>query len=146
MLLSPERGQTMPTAVKKARRSARTKARAASRNGLVIRIMDNVDQFELPTSVVDHKSFRRWATSEELPEHGRFSFLDGVLSLDLSMERLNHNKVKGQITAVLTLLVQALASGHFLSDRMLVTNIAARLSTEPDAGFISYESLRRKRA
>jgi Uma2 family endonuclease len=47
---------------------------------------------------------------------------------------------------VLTLLVQALASGYFLADRMLITNVGAGLSTEPDAGFLSHESLRRRRA
>jgi Uma2 family endonuclease len=112
----------------------------------VIRIINDIEQFRLPMSVVDHQSFRRWATSEDLPQHGRLSFLVGTVWVDLSMEQLKHNKVNLEITAVLALLVRALATGHFLADRMLITNIRAGLSTEPDAGFVSYESLRRKRA
>src|SRR5262249_35449427 len=136
----------MATAAKEARRPTQRKGNRAARNGVVIRIMNNIEQFELPRWVVDHKSFRRWATSGELPDHGWFSYLDGTLWVDLSMERWNQNQVKGQIAAVLTLLVQVLASGRYIADRMLITNVAAGLSTEPDGGFVSHESLRRKRA
>ena len=136
----------MAPAAKQARHPMRKRANLAQRNGVVIRIMSNLEQFELPTWVVDHKSLRRWATSDELPEHGRFSYLDGELWVDLSMERWNHNQVKMHIGAVLALLVQALGSGYYMADGMLITNVAAGLSTEPDGGFVSHESLRRKRA
>jgi hypothetical protein len=32
--------------------------------------------------IVDLDSFRRWARSDEFPERGRFSFLDGELWID----------------------------------------------------------------
>jgi Uma2 family endonuclease len=144
--IRPKRGENMATVVKKARRSRPKKAGRAHRNGLVYRIFNNSGGCQVPSWVVDHESYRRWAKSDDFPDRGWFSYLDGIFWADLSMEQLKHNKVKGQITAVLTLLVQTLASGCFLADRMLITNIRAGLSTEPDAGFVSYESLRRKRA
>src|SRR5262249_55628153 len=95
--------------------------------------------------VKDLKSFRRWAKSDEFPERGWFSYLNGELWVDLSMERLAHNKVKGEISIALGALVKAEGLGHFLFDRMLLTHAEAGLSTEPDGMFFTRESLRRGR-
>jgi Uma2 family endonuclease len=95
----------------------------------------------IPDWVVDLKSFRRWARSDDFPEHGWFSHLKGELWVDLSMETLAHNKVKGEISIVLGMLVRTARRGHFFHDRMLLTNVEAELSTEPDAMFVSEEAL-----
>jgi Uma2 family endonuclease len=98
------------------------------------------DTVRIPDSVRDLESFRRWACSEDFPEQGWFSYLNGELWVDPSMENLAHNKVKGQICSVLTLLVESAGSGQFLHDRMLLTNTSAELSTEPDGMFLSLDA------
>ena len=62
--------------------------------------------------------------------------------MDPNMERLAHNKLKGKIAAVLTALAEVADSGQFLGDRMLLTNVPAALSTEPDGMFISHRAVR----
>ena len=36
------------------------------------------DSVEIPSDVVDHESFRRWARSEAFPERGRFAFINST--------------------------------------------------------------------
>jgi Uma2 family endonuclease len=99
----------------------------------------------VPTWIVDHASYRRWATSDDFPNTGWISYLDGLIWVDLNMERVIHNQIKTQIGAVLALLIESLALGYYFGDRMLITNRGARLSTEPDGMFVSYESIQRGR-
>src|SRR5438067_1199266 len=101
------------------------------------------EQVRIPSWVSDFDSFRRWARSDEYPDFGCFSHLQGDLWVDLTMEKLWHNKIKTQYAAVLTLFVQMNGLGHFLGDRMLLSNLAASLSTEPDGLFNSKKSLKR---
>jgi Uma2 family endonuclease len=99
------------------------------------------EQVRIPAWVVDLESFRRWAGSDEFPEHGWYSHLNGELWVDLSMERLYHNLIKTAFSDGLSPLSKKLRLGLYLSDRMLLTNLEALLSTEPDGMFISNESL-----
>lgn len=96
----------------------------------------------IPAWVVDLDSFRRWARSDEFPERGWFSHLQGELWVDLSMERLAHNQVKNVIAIVLGGLVMASRLGRFFPDRMMLTNADVGLITEPDGMFASREALR----
>lgn len=96
----------------------------------------------VPEWVRDLASFRRWARSADFPERGWYSFLDGGLWVEPNMERLAHNKVKSKISAVLTLLTEQEQVGTYLNDRMLLTNLTAGLSTEPDGMFFSYDAER----
>lgn len=100
----------------------------------------------IPDRVRDLASFRRWAKSDEFPERGWYSYLNGELWVDLSMERMGHNQVKGEVARVLSNLVIEAATGRYLHDRMLLTNVAAGLSTEPDGMFLSFPTLQRGRA
>ncbi len=100
----------------------------------------------IPGWVVDFESFRRWTLSDSFPENGRISHLNGNLWVDLSMENLAHNRVKGIIAAVLTMLVEAARSGLLLPDGMRLVNADVALSTEPDAMFISNKTLHDGRA
>src|SRR5262249_48887709 len=115
---------------------------AAVRNGKAIKLFGSDRGVIVPTWIVDHASYRHWATSDDFPNTGWISYLDGLIWVDLNMERVIHNQIKTQIGAVLALLVQSLALGHIFADRMLITNRKARLSTEPDGLFVSYESIR----
>ncbi len=95
----------------------------------------------IPGWVTDLASFRRWARSDAFPEHGWIAHLGGELWVDLSMERAVHNQAKGSINGTLTLLTLELDLGNYFSDRMLLTNEAAELSTEPDGMFASHFSV-----
>ena len=44
----------------------------------------------IPPWVIDHDSFRRWACSDEFPEHGRYSWLGDKLWIEVHSELLDH--------------------------------------------------------
>ena len=99
-------------------------------------------EFLIPSWVVDHDSYRRWAKSDEFPERGRFSFLDGMIWVDLTMEDFfTHNQVKGGYSDVLGPLVRTADQGYFGYDGNLWTHVGAGISTEPDGLFFTYDTL-----
>jgi Uma2 family endonuclease len=94
----------------------------------------------IPGWVVDLSSFRRWVHSDEPPEKLRAHFLNDEVWVDLFMEEaFTHNLVKNAIYATLIPFTQDI--GLFFSDGMLLTNDEAGIATEPNATFISNESL-----
>ncbi len=96
----------------------------------------------IPPWVGDLNSFREWARSDDFPKEGRFAFLNGTLCADLTTEQLfTHNRVKTRITSVLDQLIADADLGYFFSDRALLSHTASGLSTEPDAFFVSYDSV-----
>jgi len=96
----------------------------------------------IPGWVTDLASFRRWACSDEFPETGQYSHLDGLLWVDGSMEKRAHNRLKTGFSTCLDGLANATKSGEYYGDGMLMTNLNAALSNQPDGMFISYETLR----
>ena len=104
------------------------------------------DCLRIPPGIADLETFRRWVRSSEFPERGNISFLGGELWVDLAMETLNHNQIKTVITIVLGSIVLTEKLGRFLADRMRLTYLPMDLCTEPDAMFLSHDSLRRSRA
>lgn len=100
------------------------------------------DRGTIPNWVLDHASFRRWAASPEFPETGQYGWLDGKVWVDLSMERSSHNLIKTGCAAVLVGLIKKNALGEYWGDRMLLTNLSARISTEPDGTFAAWQTLR----
>jgi len=112
----------------------------AVKGPLPIVLMDSV---RIPAWVVDHDSYRRWARSAEYPEHGWFSYLDGELWVDPSMEQIfSHNLVKTEFTTVVGGLVRAEQLGYYFSDRLLLSHPGAGLTTEPDGAFATYDAFR----
>ena len=100
----------------------------------------------IPPGIKDLDSFRRWAKSDAFPARGRFSFLDGLLWVDLSMEQLyTHNQVKGEVSRVLLSLVRETGQGLFLPDGMLLSNPGVNLSTVADGVFVSFAALQNGR-
>jgi Uma2 family endonuclease len=104
------------------------------------------EQLTIPDTVTDHKSFRRWAASDEFPEHARASYLDGKFWVDLPMERFGHNQCKFEIASVLKNLINSEGLGFPVCDGMLLTNIEAGLSTQPEFMFVSTAALEEGRA
>lgn len=104
------------------------------------------DQVRIPSWVSDLESFRRWSRTDDYPERGWVSFLDGEIWVDMDMEQLFfHNRVKTQFTIVLGGLVEGEELGYFFSDRALLSNENANLSTEPDGTFCSFDALEERR-
>lgn len=89
------------------------------------------------------EGFRDWAHSDDFPQRGKVSFIQGEILIDMSPEELEtHNKVKTEFTSVLHRLCRELNLGTFYSDRTLLTNDKADLSTEPDGTFASWDAFR----
>ncbi len=100
-------------------------------------------QVVIPDWVDDLDSFCNWRLSANAPEKGEIAFLDTGIWVDLSMEEfLTHNQVKAAFDFGIMSVVQTLASGRYVPDRMLLRNTEANLSTEPDGLYFSWETMR----
>lgn len=98
-----------------------------------------VDQVRIPSWVNDLESFRRWSQTDDYPERGWVSFLNGEIWVDTHMEQLfTHNQVKTEFTVVLANLVKSEGLGYYFSDRVTLSNEEANLATEPDGTFCSF--------
>ena len=100
------------------------------------------EQVRIPPWVADFDSFRRWTCSDEFPEHGWFSHLNGELWVDLSMEKAEHNQIKAAVSRTVGTIVETEDAGIFFVDRMRLINLDVLLSTEPDGMFVSHVSLK----
>jgi len=101
------------------------------------------DEVSIPAWIHDLESYRRWARSDDYPSRGWFSYLNGVVWVDLSMEQLfTHNQVKGEVAFGITVLLKQLPMGRYFHDRTLLSNTKADLSTEPDGLFYHHDTLR----
>ena len=99
------------------------------------------NSISIPPGVCDLESFRQWAHSDEFPESGWISWLDGELWVDLSMEEFySHNQVKGAFSLTLMGIAQRSSLGRYVLDRMRWTHPLADLSVEPDGLFFSWET------
>src|SRR5262249_19488207 len=104
------------------------------------------EQIAIPGWINDLDSYRRWAHSDGYPEHGWVSFLNGRIWVDSSMEEfLTHNRVKGAYAFAVMGVLHGASIGDFVHDRMLLSNGAANLSTEPDGLFYLWETMRSSR-
>jgi Uma2 family endonuclease len=91
--------------------------------------------------------FRDWATSPDFPEHVRAAFIDGKVYIDMSNEDPElHVLVKGEVSRTLGTLVRDERLGKLYADGVLVSNEAAEVSNNPDASFLSAETIRTGRA
>lgn len=100
------------------------------------------DQVSIPEWIKDLASFRRWADSDEFPETGRVCFLDGEVWVDMSNEQIfTHVLVKTKFIAALSSLVDAHHLGLFLADGVLLSNVDAGISVNPDSTFVSRDAL-----
>jgi Uma2 family endonuclease len=96
----------------------------------------------LPATAISLDSFRAWVLSDEFPDAIRVTYVDKEIYLDMSKEELeSHAAVKTEISWVLTGLIRHSRKGKFYLDGVLVTNVAAGVSNNPDAVFVTRESL-----
>jgi Uma2 family endonuclease len=96
----------------------------------------------VPPSAHTLAGFRAWAVSDDFPERGRISFIGREIFIDMSPEELStHSLIKVEIGYALVKLNKRLKVGVFCPDKTLITNVRARVSTEPNASFVTWESL-----
>ncbi len=100
------------------------------------------DGIRVPGWVVDLETYREWARSEDYPQSAWVSFLDGAIFVDPNMEELfTHNQVKGAYVYAIMSTLGPTPNGLYVHDRMLLTNQAANLSTEPDGLFFNWAAI-----
>jgi Uma2 family endonuclease len=100
----------------------------------------------IPAGVGDLESFRQWARSDDFPEKVRIAYLRGQILVDPSMEQIyTHNRVKTVFTIVLGGITERENLGQYFTNGVLISNLKADVSNEPDGTFVAYDSLRSRR-
>lgn len=103
-------------------------------------------QVTIPADAHTQAGFHRWASSGDFPDRCQISWIGGEILIDMSPEEIeSHNKLKTEVSRVIATLVKQRRLGEFHSDRTLISNPEADLSTEPDAMFCSNDSIRSRR-
>jgi Uma2 family endonuclease len=112
--------------------------------------MSETGATELPTVVIPASAhtltgFVDWRIEQDHPKRPRVAFLNGAVWIDMNAEALDsHSRLKACISAVISQLVDAEDIGYFYPDGTLISIPKANVSNEPDACFVSVDSLRRK--
>lgn len=110
---------------------------------ITIASADGSRELSIPATACTMSGFRDWAATDQFPERGQISFSPDGLIIDMSPELLEtHNYVKSDVGLTVHTRVRQRSLGRFIGDRVLYTNESACVSTEPDAMFISEESIR----
>lgn len=147
----------MTTAVKPARRSARKpkdlppprpsrSQPAVARSANSWEISAHGFEVSMPANLTTLDRFRAWVHSDEYPERGRFSFLNGAIAIDMSPESLlHHNLVKSEIVTGVRLWLRSHPVGRCFGDGAAFSNESANVSTVPDAVFCSFDWFRTSR-
>lgn len=105
------------------------------------------EEVRVPTEAFDFAGFRKWVHSDEFPERGKVSFIDGEIVVDMSPEEIDsHASLKSDLHAQLWVFVRQNRLGKIFPDGTLLVNEPAGLSTEPDIMFCRNESLKSKTA
>jgi len=96
----------------------------------------------IPRDAYTLAGFRRWALSAEFPEKQPVMFLNGEIYLFVPKENINsHAAVKTPVAVKLGGIFAESDMGDFFINGVLVTNIDADLSKNPDMVGILWESL-----
>ncbi|TWU09125.1 hypothetical protein CA54_43650 [Symmachiella macrocystis] len=104
------------------------------------------EQVRIPSDAFDLPGFRRWVHSDDYPERGKISFIDGEIVVDLSPEEISsHASLKLALQTKLNSMVIEHHLGKCYPDGVLLINESANVSNEPDFMFCSIEALRSRR-
>lgn len=97
---------------------------------------------EFPPEPHTLEAFRSWVLSDAVPEKLRVSYLNGRITVDMSKEEiLTHAEVKAEIGIVMGSLIRTLDFGKVYINGVLLTDIEADVSNNPDMVAISWPSL-----
>ena len=104
-----------------------------------------VGELVIPGTVIDLASFREWVHLGELPEKLTVHFIANEVWVDLTTDTICENAIRTALYATIGRLVKAEKLGFLFANRVLLTNDRADLGCEPDATFVSAESLNTRR-
>jgi Uma2 family endonuclease len=115
---------------------------AQIKEAFMFTVVNEVQQFNVPTWVTDLESFRRWNDSDDFPDEVPIWWLKGKVWIDMSREQIfTHVRVKTKLTMALGLLAEQEHLGLYLTDGVLLSNFAADISGNPDGLFLSNATL-----
>ena len=105
--------------------------------------LDDEILLHIPADAHTLAGYRRWVLSDAVPEKLKVMFLKGEIYLDMSRgeEITTHAAVKTPVGAELIGLVRQLDLGNIYFNGVLVTNVEADVSNNPDMVGILWESL-----
>jgi Uma2 family endonuclease len=111
----------------------------------VARTADNGDGdflLHIPRSAHTLAGFRAWVLSDDFPEKQPVTFLKGEIFLDMSKEDIfTHSAVKTAVAGTLFKLNEELDFGNIFINGVLVTNVEADVSNNPDMVALFWDSL-----
>jgi Uma2 family endonuclease len=99
-------------------------------------------KIHIPEGLTTLAAFLDWIDTTDLPEKLPVRFHNGQAWVDLMEEMFGHNQIKTALGITLGGLIDGEDLGLYATDGMLLANEDADLATEPDAMFLSNESLR----
>lgn len=98
--------------------------------------------FRIPRSAHTLAGFRAWVLSDEFPEKLKATFIDGEVFLDMSKEEIRtHAAVKTAVAVRLGSLIEELDFGDLYINGVLIVNVPAKVSNNPDMVAISWDAL-----
>jgi Uma2 family endonuclease len=95
----------------------------------------------IPAHALSLGGFRAWATSDDVPEKVRVTYVDNGIHIDMSKESEHNALAKSSISGVVWNLSHELELGDLFFNGVLITNVIAGVSTNPDATLVTYASL-----
>lgn len=96
----------------------------------------------VPASAHSHEGFRAWALGKDFPEKLRVLFWRGEVYLDMSKEEIRtHAAVKTEVAGRLFHLNEEIDFGNLYINGVLVTNVEAGVSNNPDMVAVFWDSL-----
>jgi len=100
------------------------------------------EQLEIPLSIGSLPEFRQWALSTDFPKTGRIDYIHGKIEVDMSPENLfSHGTLKAKLGYAMVARTEELALGHVFIDSTRISNVEARLSSEPDILVLSQAAI-----
>ena len=110
-------------------------------NGFVVDD-DVAGLIHVPRSAHTLAGFRKWVLSDALPEKLRVTFIRGEIYLDMSKEAIRtHAAVKTAVAGAMFNLNQVADFGDLYINGVLVTNVPAEVSNNPDMVGVFWDSL-----
>jgi Uma2 family endonuclease len=104
--------------------------------------LDDQVELRIPHDIHTLAGFRKWALSDDGPEKLPVMFLGGEVYIDMGKEEIRtHSAVKTEVSMVLGILNREVDFGNLYINGVLVTNVEADVSNNPDMLAVFWESL-----
>jgi Uma2 family endonuclease len=104
--------------------------------------LDDDFVLHIPRDAYTLAGFRKWVLSDEFPERQPVMFLKGEIYLFMPKEEVfTHAAVKTAVAGTVFNLNQEIDFGDFFINGVLVTNVEADVSNNPDMVAVLWESL-----